>query len=340
MNYTQATDEIEQLKIGNIVPDTKKLLQFFCEKMGQILPGKIIYVPKGYENDSIGEVMEKILKEHKVCAGRFTSYAIKKRTGHIFVNGKNISQKEYAALAEKILELGNDLTQTEINFLIALKCFTEKKCDYIILSDGHESYDIDVEIHKRTLQKQIFSTKEYKELEICSASKKDIKNSAVAIYLLNKQGIELKETAVRKALKSEMNSGRFEIVKSKPYFILDGANDGKSTKELMANLQYYFPENPYIFIVGTLQYGYEEVLKECAYMAGHIITVTVPENRNALSTIELAEEFAKLNPNITNASSLEEALEISMILAGKDAVIVAFGTTCILGPLKEIIERK
>ena len=38
--------EIEQLKIGNIVPDTKKLLQFFCEKMGQILPGKIIYVPK------------------------------------------------------------------------------------------------------------------------------------------------------------------------------------------------------------------------------------------------------------------------------------------------------
>ena len=105
----------------------------------------------------------------------------------------------------------------------------------------------------------------------------------------------------------------------------------------MAKLQYAYPNNPYIFIVGTMQEDYEGVVRESAMMAGQIITVTPPEQANALPSIDLAQEFGKLNPNITNVSSLEEAIEIATILADKETVIVAFGTTAILERYKNVV---
>ena len=79
-------------------------------------------------------------------------------------------------------------------------------------------------------------------------------------------------------------------------------------------------------------------VKESAYMAQHILMVTPPEMENALPGIELAKEYEKLNPNITNASSVEEAVEIATILAGKDTVVAAFGTTAILERYRKVVD--
>ena len=129
------------------------------------------------------------------------------------------------------------------------------------------------------------------------------------------------------------------MLSKKPYFLADGAEDGSSVKLLMAKLQYEYPDNPYIFIVGALQDKYEEIVKESALMPQHIIAVTPQEQANALPAIELAQEYGKLNPNITTASSLEEAVEIAKLLAHKNTVIVAFGTTTILERYRNIVSK-
>ena len=85
--------------------------------------------------------------------------------------------------------------------------------------------------------------------------------------------------------------------------------------------------------------GYEEIVKESALMAQQIITVTPFECRDALPALELAGEFGKLNPNITSASSMEEAIEIASILADKETVVVSFGTTAILSRCRDVVMK-
>lgn len=317
MNYAQVTEQIEQLKIGNKSVDTESILEKFYEIKADVKFAKILFIPNVYEKDSIGEYLEAILKEHKFTVGRFTSFAIKRHCGHIFVNGKPISQKEFASMGEAVLNLEEPMTQTDIIFWIALYYFAEKNCDYIILPTENSSV-----------------------VEMEQPLKNETQNVECAEHILKECGIDLNEKIIQKALQKCKREGKFEVLRTKPYFIADGADNEASVKILMANLQYSYPNNPYIFIVGCLQGESEGIVKASALLAQQIITVTPPEMQNAMSAMDLAKEYSKLNLNITNASSMEEAVEIANIFVGKDTVVVGFGTTAILDKFKKVLNKK
>lgn len=345
MNYTQVIEKIEQLKTGKNKVNTLKMLQAFQKISPGDNLGETIYLPQAYEYDSVGSFCEYILKEHKYVAGRFTTYALKRPCEHILVNGKTISQRQFASIGEKIFSseyfTQNTLTQIEVVCLIALFYFVEKKCDYVFMPNAESSFSKgtieEFSFLKRSLSKQIFSYKCYQNLEVNVVSKTEAKNSAIAIAVLEEKGILLKEKNIRKALLENKCQGKFEILKVKPYFIVDGANEAEATKLLMANLQYYFPDNPYIFIIGTMQDNYEGVVKESVCFAQQIITITPPEMRDALPSYELANEVKKLNHNITNASSIEEAVELANLLSDKNTVVVGFGDISWLDRYKKTV---
>ena len=315
MNYTQVLEQTEQLKIGKKLPDTMKL----CEKNDC---NKIIYIPESYECDAIGELIEAILKEHKYNVGRFTTYALKNPLGQILYNKKPISQKDFAKYGEKLLTPNDTLfTKEEFLLKLALDYFKDENADFLVLpcDTGCEA--------------ELFAEK----LDSCAVSEKEKVCKELATTLILQKNIVLQEKTVERACQKCKYEGRFEILKKKPFYIADGADDEKSTKLLMAKLQYHYPNNPYIFIVGMARDSYETVVKECALAAQQIITITPPEAPNAIPGIELAQEFSKLNPNITNASSIEEAVEIASILAEKDTVIAAFGTTVFLERYRQLL---
>ena len=54
---------------------------------------------------------------------------------------------------------------------------------------------------------------------------------------------------------------------------------------------------------------------------------------------ELAGLVAKENPNVTAASSVEEAVELAKLLAGREDVIIAFGSLSYLGRLMETVKK-
>lgn len=312
MNYAQVLEQIEQLKIGKKVSLKENPFS------------KVLYIPESYTYDCVGEYAEAILKEHKFAVARLTKFAIKRPLGHILYNGKTISQKDFAKYGEMVIERAvdsRDLTKTEAFLGIAFQMFSEKKADYIILPSDEMA---DFEAYKeRYVNSPLTSQKEVMKEIVCS--------------FLEREGVIINEKLVEKAITKSKCEGHFELLKKKPYFLADGADDGESVKRLMANLQYHYPNNPYIFIVGTMKEGYEDVVKESARMARQIITVTPFECQKALNSLDLAEEFGKLNPNITNVSSIEEAIEIATILADKDTVVVAFGTTAILAGYRDTV---
>lgn len=75
-------------------------------------------------------------------------------------------------------------------------------------------------------------------------------------------------------------------------------------------------------------------------LADQIITVTPPENPRALPAYELAQEAAKFHPKVTAADSLEEAVEMSRLLAGREDVVVVFGTLSFMGRMIKILGKQ
>ena len=74
--------------------------------------------------------------------------------------------------------------------------------------------------------------------------------------------------------------------------------------------------------------------------ADQIITVTPPENPRALSALDLAAAVSAYHPRVTSAGSVEEAVEMAYLLAGKEDVILCFGSLSFLNRVKKILKNR
>ena len=121
----------------------------------------------------------------------------------------------------------------------------------------------------------------------------------------------------------------------------DGAHNEDAAKKLAESIEFYFTNKRIIFIMGILKdKEYEKIIGITARYADQILTVAPPGNPRAMGSYELAREAAKVHPRVTAVDSLEEAVEISHLLAGREDVIVAFGSLSYLGRLMEIMEER
>ena len=126
-----------------------------------------------------------------------------------------------------------------------------------------------------------------------------------------------------------------------PLFVVDGAHNEDAARQLAASIETYFKDKRMIFIMGVLKdKEYDKILALTAKYAEHILTVTPPNNARALDALELAKAAREYHPQVTNLSSLEEAVEVSHLLADKDTVILCFGSLSYLGAIKKIYEKR
>ncbi len=194
------------------------------------------------------------------------------------------------------------------------------------------------------LEKQRFDYKTWKNLEITLAGKYQISNALLAlkaVEVLEAQGYSVTEKAIRQGLKEAKWPGRFTVVGKKPYFVVDGAHNGDAAKKLAESIEFYFTNKRIIFIMGVLRdKEYDKIIEQTHSYADQIITVATLGNARAMSAYELATEVAKVHPDVTAVDSLEEAVEVSYLLAGKEDVILAFGSLSFMGRLFTILEKR
>lgn len=194
------------------------------------------------------------------------------------------------------------------------------------------------------LEKQQFDYAGYRKLEITLAGSVQPENAALAVEVLlalRERGFRITEEKLRQGLRETVWQGRFTVIHKKPYFVVDGAHNEDAAKRLADSIEFYFTNKRIIYIMGVLKdKEYEKVIALTHSYADQIITVSTPGNPRALPAYELAREVAKVHRNVTAVDSLEEAVEMSMLLAGKDDVILAFGSLSYLGRLMEIVATK
>lgn len=177
-------------------------------------------------------------------------------------------------------------------------------------------------------------------VEIALAGQYQVENACLALAVLKvlgDRGFPLSERKLRDGLLKTAWPGRFTIIGRKPWFIVDGAHNEGAARVLSESMEFYFKHKRIIFIMGVLRdKEYEKIISLTHSLADQIITVTPPDNPRALPAYELAREIAKVHPDVTAADSLEEAVEMGRLLAGKEDVILAFGSLSFLGRLMNL----
>lgn len=194
------------------------------------------------------------------------------------------------------------------------------------------------------LEKQRFDFEEWKNLEITLAGKHQISNACMALEImkaLRDKGYEISEKAMRLGLKETQWPGRFSLLGKKPFFVVDGAHNEDAAKKLAESIEFYFTNKRIIYIMGILRdKEFEKIIELTHGYADQILTVATPNQARTLSSYELATEVAKVHKNVTAVDSLEEAVEMAYLLAGKEDVIIAFGSLSFTGNLMNILEKR
>lgn len=203
---------------------------------------------------------------------------------------------------------------------------------------------------KYGLKKQKFSYRDafgtlHKDMEITIPGVCQAENAAVAIEVveaLNRQNaFVVSEENLRRGLLETSWPGRFEVLREKPYFVIDGAHNEPAAKKLVQSVSAYFSNKRIIYIMGMLKDKEYEKVAEITYpYADQIITVTPPENKRALSAMDLAAAVSAYHPRVTTAGSVEEAVEMAYLLAGKEDVILCFGSLSFLGRVRNILGKQ
>ncbi len=194
------------------------------------------------------------------------------------------------------------------------------------------------------LERQRFDYDSYDKIVISMAGQFQIENAIVAvetISALRTCGYPVTEKMLRKGLLTASWPGRFCILARRPLFVADGAHNVDAAQKLKESVSFYFTNKQIITIMGILKdKEYEKIVALTAPLAAQVITVTTPGTKRALAAWELAGVVRKYNPNVTAADSLQEAVEMSYLLAGRDSVILALGSLSYLGELSGIVAER
>lgn len=275
-------------------------------------------------------VLASVSYDHMGFLGDTLSDIAKQKAGIIKKGSYVVSQYQHEEVAKVITETANEL-ECPLSMVDIDAIKPEKSAGF---KDGGLNKD---------RIKQVFTYKGYKRLELSLLGRYQQKNAALAIETveaLRMQGVKISDEAMRTGLKNTEWPVRFQVVADRPCIILDGAHNEEAAERLRESIDFYFTNSRIIYIMGMLKdKEYERVAELTAPKAECIFTLTPQNNPRALSAITLAETVRRYNPNVTAADSPEEALEMASLMAGRDGVIIVFGSLSYLGKMMELIQN-
>ncbi len=184
---------------------------------------------------------------------------------------------------------------------------------------------------------QIFSYKDFKNLELPLLGTHQLKNAAVALETLNvlrSYGIDADTDVIKEGLKKTVWPARFEIISENPFFVVDGGHNPQCAETVAENLLKYFPDTKRIILLGVLaDKDYMGLAKTLAPAADAFITIT-PQNPRALSAFTLADRLQSFGKPVSAYGSIEDGIKNALELAGENGVVCSVGSLYTAGAVR------
>ena len=145
-----------------------------------------------------------------------------------------------------------------------------------------------------------------------------------------------KESVIARGLRQARWPGRMEILKTDPFFLIDGAHNPQGVHALAQSLQAAYPGEQFLFVVGILaDKDYGSMLEEMLPLADRFYAVTV-ENSRSLQARQVAGFLRARGARAEAWASLGEALEQAFEEGRRTGRrVVAFGSLYFIGSIRE-----
>ena len=159
--------------------------------------------------------------------------------------------------------------------------------------------------------------------------------AVTALLLLEQEGkIQLNGDALSRGMSKAKQIGRFEIMDTNPYVIIDGAHNPDGSKVLRTAVEKYFPNKKILIITGILaDKDIEEVFENFTAITKDFV-VTEPNNPRKMGAEELAAQIGAKGGNCIIKANPEDAVNYAKTLKGEYDVILFTGSLYLIGEIR------
>ena len=167
------------------------------------------------------------------------------------------------------------------------------------------------------------------------------RNAAVAITalrVLRAEGWNIPESAIRTGLETVQWPGRFELLRHKPAFLLDGSHNAHGMLATVQSLRDRFPGQKFVFLVSIMaDKDVDEMLALLAPLAKQFVAVAAHTPR-ALPAETLAEHIRSYGCTAEAAPGIETGVARAVELGG-DGPVCALGTLYFSGEVRQAFKE-
>ncbi len=190
------------------------------------------------------------------------------------------------------------------------------------------------------LEGQTFDCGQRKGLFLPLLGDHQLHNAAVVLSIadtLIEQGWNITEENIRDGLRDTRWPGRFDIMRQDPLFIIDGGHNPQCIEALVKNIRDYLAGRRLIVLTGVLaDKDYADMYKPVMPFAEQFVCVT-PPNPRKLEAAELAKHLEQAGAKATPCESIPAGVRKAMELAGKDGVVLSFGSLYSIGDIRNAL---
>ena len=191
-----------------------------------------------------------------------------------------------------------------------------------------------------SLEGQVFDCGNRKNIALPLLGDHQLYNASVVLSIIDtliEKGWNITEEHIYNGMQAVKWPGRFQIVSRDPLFIIDGGHNPQCFDALMKNVADYLPGKRIIALTGVLaDKDYGEMFKPVMSVVEQFVCITPPSDRK-LEATELAAHLTAAGGKATAATSIEAGVKMAKKLAGKDGVVLCFGSLYSIGQVHAAI---
>ena len=192
------------------------------------------------------------------------------------------------------------------------------------------------------LDGQVFHCGSRKDLTLPLLGDHQLHNAAVVLQVadvLIQRGWKITEEHIYDGIRDVSWPGRFDIMRKDPLFIIDGGHNPQCIEALVKNIEDYLTGRRVIVLTGVLaDKDYADMYRPVMPLVEEFVCITPPNPRKLDATL-LAQHLQKAGAKATACESTEDGVRLSMEKAGRDGVVLSFGSLYSIGSIRDALEE-
>ena len=192
------------------------------------------------------------------------------------------------------------------------------------------------------LDGQVFHCGDRKHLTLPLLGDHQLHNAAVVLKVadvLIRRGWKITEEHIYDGIRDVSWPGRFDIMQEDPLFIIDGGHNPQCIEALVKNIEDYLTGRRVIVLTGVLaDKDYADMYRPVMPLVEEFVCIT-PPNPRKLDAALLAQYLQEAGAKATPCESTEEGVQLAMEKAGRDGVVLSFGSLYSIGSIRDALEK-